>query len=244
MYRDVTGNRCLTCYCTVILDVLPKIRHGTSLVFRNITWRAIREQVKTPTISRGVLKSLGCDNWAMLLTARDRLGDNIDIIERVVEDGNVEEIDSTIAAFYGDAMFYQGGVIDNDGLGKKDVYVDIGYDLPEMVEKKLQNRISEARENGLSNEGAKTLATVTDKNKDVFKTRLRSRGPAKATPMKINLEESIRPVKVKVRRYPPDQRAFLDVYFDELVSLGFLKTRFQAEWQAAPHFISKESKSR
>lgn len=237
MYRDVTGNPCITCYCTVKSDVFLQIRHGTSLVLRNITWRVTKEQIKTPIIGRRVLESLGCDNRAMLLAARDRLGDNIDVIERLVEDGNEEEADSTIAALYGDALFHQGGIIDNDGLYKEDVYVDLGDDPPEMVKKELQNRISEARANGHSDEGTKTLTNIIDKHKPIFKIRLGSGGPAKVTPMKIYLDESKKPVRVKVRKYPADQRRFLDAYFEELVNMCFLKTCVQAEWQAAPHLV-------
>lgn len=60
--------------------------------------------------------------------------------------------------------------------------------------------------------------------------------------MKIALDESKACVKAKLRKYPADQRKFLDAYFEELVSMGFLKTRPQAEWKAVPYLVAKDSK--
>lgn len=51
-------------------------------------------------------------------------------------------------------------------------------------------------------------------------------------------------VKVKVRKYGADQRKFLDVYFTKLVDMGFLKPGSQTSWQAAPHLVPKDSKSK
>lgn len=106
---------------------------------------------KDTSNERRVLESLGYDNQTMLLVARAKFGDNIDVIERLFEDGNDEKKEPTIPALHEDALFYQGGLINNDGLDKEDVYVELGDEPPKMVEKDLQNRINEAKENGLSN---------------------------------------------------------------------------------------------
>lgn len=91
MYRDVAGNLCLTRYCTIMLDVFPQLRDGTSLVLKNVNGKVTKKESKTPIIGCGVLESPGCDNWAMLLAARAKFGDKIDVIERLVEQGNEEE---------------------------------------------------------------------------------------------------------------------------------------------------------
>lgn len=61
--------------------------------------------------------------------------------------------------------------------------------------------------------------------------------------MKIEVDPNKRPVKVKVRRYPPEQRLFLDKYINRLVELGFLVPNPNATWQAAPHLVPKDSKA-
>lgn len=48
--------------------------------------------------------------------------------------------------------------------------------------------------------------------------------PEKFKQMKLALDALKRPMKVKVRCYPGEQRTFLDAYFAELVNIGFLKT--------------------
>lgn len=57
--------------------------------------------------------------------------------------------------------------------------------------------------------------------------------------MKIELQANKRPVKAKARRYPAKQRAFLNKYVDQLVSMGFLIPNANATWQAAPLLVPK-----
>lgn len=61
--------------------------------------------------------------------------------------------------------------------------------------------------------------------------------------MKIEVDEKKRPVKCKVRRYPPAQRRFLNKYVDKLVEMGFLQPNPDAKWVAAPHLVPKNSKA-
>lgn len=57
--------------------------------------------------------------------------------------------------------------------------------------------------------------------------------------MKVQLLPNKRPVKVKARRYPTHQRAFLNEYVQKLVEMGFLIPNPDAEWQAAPLLVPK-----
>lgn len=126
----------------------------------------------------------------------------------------------------------------------ENIYVDLGDDPIEEVEWKLQKRINEARANGLSGEGTEKLERIINRNRSVFRTRLGSDGLAKVPLMKISLDSSKTSVKVKVRKYPTEQRRFLDACFDELVKMGFLKVCPTASWQAAPHLVPKDSKTK
>lgn len=126
----------------------------------------------------------------MLLAARDSLGGDIVVNERLIENGNEEDKNKTITALYGESVFQQGGQIEEDGLNKEHVYVDLVDDPPEMVEKELQDCIKEANENGLPGEGTKKLTTTIEEHKSIFRIRLGSIDPAKIKPMKMNLNDS------------------------------------------------------
>lgn len=79
VYRNITGDPCHTCHQVVKLDVYLHTRHGTSLILHNIIWKVSKEELRTPIIGRRVLESLGCDNREMLMVARDKLGEDIDV---------------------------------------------------------------------------------------------------------------------------------------------------------------------
>ena len=57
--------------------------------------------------------------------------------------------------------------------------------------------------------------------------------------MRVRLNEGDREIRVKVRRYSPDQRAFLDAYLQKLIELGFCEEKPTAAWQAAPLLMAK-----
>lgn len=60
------------------------------------------------------------------------------------------------------------------------------------------------------------------KHRYIFRIQLGSGDLAKVNPMKTNPDETKPPVEVKVRKYPPKQRKFLNAYIDRLVEMGFL----------------------
>ena len=55
----------------------------------------------------------------------------------------------------------------------------------------------------------------------------------------LQVEPGKRPIRVKARRYPPDQRQFLDKYIDKLREIDFFVEMPTAEWQAAPLLVPK-----
>lgn len=109
IYRNVTGDPCLPCTQSVKLVVFLQIRHGTSLILQNINCKITDEDLKTPIIGRRVLEFLGCDNKHMLMAEYDELGDDIDVAEKLKENGNEEENESVIAVLYGESVFHRGG---------------------------------------------------------------------------------------------------------------------------------------
>lgn len=66
------------------------------------------EKLALPIIGRSVLESLQCDNHERLLAARDRYGDDIDVVNRLKQDVNKEECKEKIAALVGESVFHNG----------------------------------------------------------------------------------------------------------------------------------------
>lgn len=88
------------------------------------------------------------------------------------------------------------------------------------------------------------LAASVEKHKSIFRIRFGSGGPARVSPMKIALDATKQLMKVNVCKYPAQQRKFLDAYFVKLLSMGLLKVFPTAAWQAAPHLVLKDFRSK
>lgn len=57
--------------------------------------------------------------------------------------------------------------------------------------------------------------------------------------MRVRIQSGKKPIRSKARRYPPDQRHFLDKYVDTLKDMDFFMDMPTAEWQSAPLMIPK-----
>lgn len=62
-------------------------------------------------------------------------GDDIAVKLKLIEDGNEKESDSTIAALYKKLVFHGGGHTADDDLYEEDIYVGLGNEYREFVEK-------------------------------------------------------------------------------------------------------------
>lgn len=106
------------------------------MLLHNIIWKVTDKELQTPIIGLRSLASLGCENRKMLIAARNKLGDDIGVKQRLTKDDeNEEEIENIIADLYGEPSFHNGGQIEDDGSQNEDVYVDFGDDLVEELEK-------------------------------------------------------------------------------------------------------------
>lgn len=54
VYKSVTGEPCVTCNWEVSMDVFLRIRHGSSLILRNVLWKVADENITTTIIGRRV----------------------------------------------------------------------------------------------------------------------------------------------------------------------------------------------
>lgn len=93
------------------MDVFLQIRHGSSLILRNVNWTITKEELPSPILGRTVLKSLGCDNLDMLTAARDRYGGYICMAEHLRKGGNDEESDEMIAILFKEFVIHSDGQV-------------------------------------------------------------------------------------------------------------------------------------
>lgn len=206
-----------TCIQTTKLDLFPKIGHSNSSILRKIASEVTEEELPTPITGGRVLESLGGDNREMLMVAHDKLGIDIYVEEWLREDGNEKSQKGILASFYEEYVHHKGRKLEDHGLINNHVYVDI-CDYPiEEIDNELRKRIQEAETHGLSEEGTEKLKQIIQKDTPVFKIQLGTGAPPRVTPMKIAMDESKKPVKVKVHKKPADQRRFLDTFFYTLV---------------------------
>lgn len=57
--------------------------------------------------------------------------------------------------------------------------------------------------------------------------------------MRVRLQPESKPVRVKARRYSPEQRSFMEKYGDKLLEMDFALVMPTASWQAAPLILPK-----
>jgi hypothetical protein len=75
--------------------------------------------------------------------------------------------------------------------------------------------------------------------KDVFSLRMGLEVPASVEPLKVELTPGARPLRVKMRSYSPEDRAFLRETCDEMVKLGLLYHNKNARWVAPVGVVPK-----
>lgn len=96
----------------------------------------------------------------------------------------------------------------------------------------------------MTEEEWRKLKKIVKRNKCISRIRLKNDETEKVTPIKINLDSLKKPVKVKMRKYPTEQQKFSHAYISELVKMSFLKDRPATSWQAAPHLVPTNAKTK
>lgn len=105
----------------------------------------------------------------MLMAARDRYEDDTDVANRLNQEGK-EEVQRKIDALFGELVFQNGGRIEDEGLDDEDIYVDLGDDSIKDIETELEDHVSEAVKNGLSNKKENKLNEIIKKYVSVRNT--------------------------------------------------------------------------
>ena len=115
----------------------------------------------------------------------------------------------------------------------------MGEDLDEELCSELEDRLRDAKEAGMSSKGLEQLRDLVFEHKSIFRIRLGKSDPARVKPMHVELKPNCKPARGKARRYPKEQREFLNKYTDTLEEMGLNRRNPDAEWVAVPLLVSK-----
>jgi hypothetical protein len=112
------------------------------------------------------------------------------------------------------------------------------------VTKALDAIIEKSSDQGLGGAGLATLKALVFEFADIWRLSLCPGPPAKLPPLTINLQPDAIPVRVKLRRYPQEQRDFLKSFVDQLVSSGLAYRNASSTWCSAALLVPKPGPAR
>lgn len=231
----------VVCDRTVTADVELRIRHRTTLFFRNVEWAISKQPAQHVLIGRPLLEALGLDTKTILEAASDRHNGIVNVPDILLT--QIEPQKGTLAKFIREGIYHHQHA-DDGYVSDEDIYIDLGEDMPGEVELALQKKVTEAKANNLSSEGVTELQALLREFTEIFRVRLGKTAPAKVPPMRVKLKTGARPVIAKARRYSADQRMFLEKYIDELETMGFVRKNEESQWASAPLLVPKMPKGR
>lgn len=240
----------LPCSRTISLNIMLRIRHGTNLSLRRMTWFVSDKPVAHCIISRHVLSALGLNNRVLLEAASHRYNGIVDVPDILEQDepasvadtpsssGTIHSLLCKNANDFG-SSFHNRSDESDETVGDTDIYIDLGDNDRSELLSALKSRVEEARANGMSSQGCLHLSNLFNKYESIFRIRLGNSPPASVPPMRIRLKPDQTPIRVKARRYSAEQRAFMEQYADKLLEMDFAFIMPTASWQAAPLIVVK-----
>lgn len=80
---------------------------------------------------------------------------------------------------------------------------------------------------------------LLDEYADIFRIRLGPDPAADVEPMKVHIRSDSIPYITKARRYPIDQREFIDEFMDRLIEYEIEKPNPNAEWAPPALLVPK-----
>lgn len=226
----------IVCDKVATMTVELHIRHGTTLVLRNLKWFVTKQPCNEPLLSRQVLETLGLNTEEILASAADRHSGEIDMSHCGTD---TESIRGKVARIVEEGVYHaDAGVDDMEEEASEWVY--FGEDGRAEKAQAVQQCVGDAVDNGISPEGSKNLKNLLHEYDDVLRIRLGPGPPAKVEPMKIELIPVARPVRAKQRRYPTEKRIFLERVTAKLLEYEFVRHADNTEWVAQPLIVKKK----
>lgn len=127
IYRNVTGDLCIPWVQSVFLDAFLQIWREINFTLRNINWKTTNEKLTKPS-KRHIVLNPSSVTTEVLSAAHNKTGDDIDVSEKLNQDGKEKEHESVVTALCGGSVFYSVVQAEDDGLRNEDICFDLGND--------------------------------------------------------------------------------------------------------------------
>lgn len=162
------------------MKVELRIRHGTSLTLRNVTFYVATKHVPDPLLRRPLLVALGVDAKELLAAASDKYSGSVDA-EEILQD--IEYATGSIAHVVNTSGLYhsQGAVMED--ADDDSPYIELGLDTDTEIQTAFDQLVNDTLKEGISKEGSGELRHMLEEYRDVFRLRLGKDLPAKLEPM-------------------------------------------------------------
>ncbi|CAN8061403.1 unnamed protein product [Agarophyton chilense] len=108
----------IECTHAATIDTELHIRHGSTLVLRNLRWLVTPQIVDEPLLSRRLLEALGFDCQKVMQAAADRFGGSVDVSSIL---GNKCDFGTSRIGCIIDGVYHADGGIENADLNADDV---------------------------------------------------------------------------------------------------------------------------
>jgi hypothetical protein len=227
--------------------------HAGPLRLRNLKWLVAENDMDEVLLGRPLLNALGIDAEAHLAAVRDIFQDlDCETIPSVVAGGRLSRIlihrDHTSQGYGGTEpptdTSPDTSPTESGSPATPVVYGDRDHDpiengslldLPSTVSDanisdSIEGMLTMASAKGLSPTMAPQLRTLVLEFADIWRLGFNSDPPARLPPMQISLQPGSVSLRVRVRKYPVEQRAFLAGFVNELVSNGFAYRNPHTKW--------------
>lgn len=221
------------CDRAVEMDTELLIRHGKSLMIRNLKWLVATENVEEPLLGRPIQEALGLNTKKIMEAACDRYNGLVDANDILEEQ---ECSIGSVAKILTNGIFHSARGAE---CSAGEIRQELGEDSSEELDDALRTILEKAESNGISACGKQRLNRLLRKYRKVFRIRLGPGPPAKVEPMRISIDPNAVPFLTKLRRYPAEQRDYMKTFTDRLVEYGFATSNPEAQWTSAPLMVQK-----
>lgn len=111
---------------------------------------------------------------------------------------------------------------------------------PEIVRQWMKAKVDEAATFGLTVAGVKRLDKILQRREDNFRLEFGNNPPVLVAPLQVHLKPEATPTKASVRRFSPNDRAFLDRNTTALLTNSLVFLNHRGRWVSAPWIVRKK----
>jgi len=234
----IPGNAAVTAHSKVLLSIKLNLPCGP-LRLRRVEFLVVDREMDEILLGRPLLKCLGFDLESHLEKVRLNF-DNADVKGLMSQESHPS---SSATVKLNRFAVYNGlrydSVDDDPILMPQTPGANMGVDTEADIDLALKKKIREAKENGMSAVGLRTIEELLCEFKEIFRIKLGPDPPAKVEPLRIRLKPGHRPIRATQRRYAPQQRAFISSTIQRLQKIGAVFPNPKSRWASPALAVAK-----